>query len=110
MLLCANCARPMMPAAPPLFSYCTLSAALASSSAAPRLRPVVSQPPPGLAGIISLRLGAAAAGKGSAPAAASAARDLRNSSRRMDVSWLEWEPMVDSTAVNPLSRNLGITR
>ena len=47
----ANCARPMMPAAPPLFSYCTESAAFASIIALPSARPVVSQPPAGLAGI-----------------------------------------------------------
>jgi hypothetical protein len=46
-------------------------------------KPLVSQPPPGLAGIIILMLLAACAVMGKTPAAAKAAKDLRNVSRRM---------------------------
>ena len=81
-----NCARPITPAAPPLFSYCTVSATLASSKALPSSRPVPSQPPPGLAGIIIFTLAPAWALKGYAPAAAKAARDFRKWSRRMECS------------------------
>src|SRR5687767_15915783 len=56
-----NCARPMVPAAPPLLSNCTPETSLALCIAAARLRPVWSQPPPGLAGIIIFRLGCASA-------------------------------------------------
>src|SRR5688572_9633836 len=52
-----NCARPMVPAAPPLLSNCTPDTSLALCIAAARLRPVWSQPPPGFAGIIIFRLG-----------------------------------------------------
>src|SRR5215208_2157334 len=48
-------------------------------------RPVVSQPPPGLAGIIIFRLAAARAAKGMALLAASAAAVRRKVSRRMVV-------------------------
>src|SRR6266508_2710796 len=54
-----NCARPMVPPAPPLLSNCTEETSLALCIAAARLRPVWSHPPPGLAGIIILRLGCA---------------------------------------------------
>ena len=56
-----NCARPMVPAAPPLLSNCTPETSFALCIAAARLRPVWSQPPPGFAGIIILRLGCAVA-------------------------------------------------
>src|SRR5262245_28976285 len=56
-----NWARPMVPAAPPLLSNCTPDTSFALCIAAARLRPVWSQPPPGLAGIIILRVGCAAA-------------------------------------------------
>ena len=50
-------------------------------------RPVVSQPPPGLAGIIILRLAPARAAKGRVAPAASTAKDFKNSARRIAVSW-----------------------
>ena len=56
----------------------------------PSARPVVSQPPPGLAGSIILTAAAACADRGSAPAAAKAARDFRNVSRRMVYSLCNW--------------------
>jgi hypothetical protein len=54
--------------------------------ALPKERPVPSQPPPGLAGIIILSVGAALAMPGKLPAATAAIKDFKNSSRRMDVS------------------------
>ena len=60
-----------------------VDAAPESTKALPSARPVVSHPPPGLAGIIILILAAASADKGKEPAAANAARDFRNMSRRM---------------------------
>ncbi len=81
-----NWASPRMPAAPPLLSYCTASTAFASDSARPRARPVVSQPPPGLAGIIIFSVVAARVASGRPPARARPARDLRKASRRMEVS------------------------
>ena len=49
-----NCVRQIVPAAPPLLSNCTEPTALADCIAAASARPVWSQPPPGLAGIIIL--------------------------------------------------------
>jgi hypothetical protein len=46
-----NCARPIVPPAPPLLSYCTLEASFESFMTLPSVRPVWSQPPPGLAGM-----------------------------------------------------------
>ena len=85
-----NWARPSAPAAPPLLSKVTVEAAPESTMALPSARPVVSQPPPGLAGIIIFTLAAASAERGKAPEAARAARDFRKVSRRMLVScwWL----------------------
>src|SRR3954469_3528148 len=83
LLELTNCASPNAPAAPPLLSYVTLEATPASCRALPNARPVVSQPPPGLAGIIIFRAAAARALSGSEPAAASAARLLRKVPRRM---------------------------
>ena len=53
--------------------------------ALPRARPVVSQPPPGLAGIIIFNA-AVWADTGKLPTAAMAAKDLRKVSRRIGVS------------------------
>ncbi len=86
LLALTNCASPIAPAAPPLFSYVTEEARPASWIALPIARPVVSQPPPGLAGTIIFRLPAARAVNGSAPMAASAAIDFRKVSRRMILS------------------------
>src|SRR5689334_21780302 len=76
--------------------------------ALPKARPEASQPPEGLAGITILRLAAAWAVAGNVPAAARAARVLRNSSRRTRppserTAW----PMMLRAAVNQLSRCLG---
>ena len=64
LALLTNCARPIVPAAPPLLSNCTDCTTLADCIAAPSARPVWSQPPPGLAGIIILSVpnGCACAG------------------------------------------------
>src|SRR6185295_4377854 len=56
-----NWARPMVPPAPPLLSNCTEETSFALCIAVARLRPVWSQPPPGLAGIIIFKLGCALA-------------------------------------------------
>ncbi len=56
-----NCASPIVPAAPPLLSNWTPLTSLALCIAVASWRPVWSQPPPGLAGIIIFRLGWAAA-------------------------------------------------
>ena len=50
--LLTNCARPIVPAAPPLLSNVTDCTTFADCIAAASARPVWSQPPPGLAGII----------------------------------------------------------
>src|SRR5512134_2224458 len=50
--LLTNCASPIVPAAPPLFSNCTDCTTFALCIAAASARPVWSQPPPGFAGII----------------------------------------------------------
>ncbi len=86
LLALTNCARPIAPAAPPLLSKLTDEATPESCSALPSARPVVSQPPPGLAGIIIFRLAAARAASGSVPATASAAMDFRKVSLRIAVS------------------------
>ena len=75
-----NCARPMVPAAPPLLSNCTPETSFALCIAAARLRPVWSQPPPGLAGIIIFRLGCATA----APASSANALVSKNLAKRME--------------------------
>ena len=67
-------------------SFVTVEATPASIRALPTARPVVSQPPPGLAGSIIFMAVAAWADSGRAPAAASAIMDLRKVSRRMSVS------------------------
>ena len=90
LLPLTNWANPRAPAAPPLLSYVTVVAAPESIKALPNARPVVSHPPPGLAGIIILTLAAARADKGKAPVAAKAARDFKKVSRRMGVSSMEW--------------------
>jgi len=79
-----NCARPIVPAAPPLLSNCTDCTTLAACIAAANARPVMSQPPPGLAGIIILRFAGAraAAQNGQWPAAIAAAARV-NSRRSM---------------------------
>jgi hypothetical protein len=91
LLALANCASPMVPAAPPLLSKLTVAAAPASCIALPSARAVVSQPPPGLAGIIIFTLPACARAASGRPApATSAARVFRKSSLRMVVSaWRE---------------------
>jgi len=68
-----NCASPMAPAAPPLLSYWMFFTAPAASIALPSSRPVVSQPPPGFAGIIIFTLSSAAAEPAIAMPAATAA-------------------------------------
>src|SRR5574343_2020063 len=83
LLALTNWARPRAPAAPPLFSKLTDEAMPPSCKALPKARPVVSQPPPGLAGIIIFRAGPAArADSGRPEVAARAARDFRKVSRR----------------------------
>jgi hypothetical protein len=67
-----NCARPMVPAAPPLLSNCTLDTSLPLCIAAASARPVWSQPPPGLAGIIIFSCGCAIAALDTASAAIAA--------------------------------------
>ena len=66
LALLTNCAKPMRPLRRLCFHTDTVSATLASIMALPKARPVLSQPPPGLAGIIILMLAAAWADKGSA--------------------------------------------
>ncbi|MNT35731.1 hypothetical protein D3C72_1717690 [compost metagenome] len=52
--LLTNCAMPMAPPAPALFSTTTLLAWPDACSASPRVRAMVSKPPPGLAGAMIL--------------------------------------------------------
>jgi hypothetical protein len=54
-----NWVSPMVPAAPPRLSNCTEETRRALCMAAASARPVWSQPPPGLAGIIILSAGCA---------------------------------------------------
>ena len=85
--LARNGPMPSTPAAPGLFSKVTVAACLASSMAWPSARPVVSKPPPKLAGISTFRLAPGwAHAPGTAPAAASAARDRRKVARSIDGS------------------------
>jgi len=62
-------------------------AAPESCKALPKARPVVSQPPPGLAGIIIFKLAAASALKGKAPEASKAAQVFKKASRRIHISF-----------------------
>src|SRR5574343_854887 len=52
--LLTNCAMPMAPPAPALFSTTTFLAWPEACSASPRVRAMVSKPPPGLAGAMIL--------------------------------------------------------
>ena len=56
-----NCASPIVPPAPPLLSNWVFLTTPALSIAAEKLRPVWSQPPPGLAGIMNFTLSSATA-------------------------------------------------
>ncbi len=72
---------------------------------------MVSQPPPGLAGIIIFTLAAARAGSGSVPATAIAAMDLRKVSLRIRClrGGFANPTMFAAKAVNRLSERLGET-
>ena len=75
-----NCARPMVPPAPPLLSTVTRGTILSACSAACSARPVWSQPPPGAAGTRIFRLSSAIAqgvASSKAPLAMAVARKRR---------------------------------
>src|SRR6266496_1099210 len=95
-----NCARPMVPPAPPLLSNCTEETSLALCIADARLRPVWSQPPPGLAGIIIFRLGCAYPATATA-VNATATKKLRNHLRIVPplIAWVRFRPRVQGCIV-----------
>jgi hypothetical protein len=109
-----NCARPIVPAAPPLFSNCTDCTSLAACIAAARLRPVWSQPPPGLAGIIifSAMDCAEAAGRpkacrtdSDAPASANSRRFISVLLGRVDADFSRSAGAAASIRARPRNRN-----
>jgi hypothetical protein len=72
---------------------------------------VVSQPPPGLAGIIILMLaGGQWADRGKPPETASAAMDLRKVSRRMSVSLVQMANRTDDARRKPVKRLSAVLR
>src|ERR671922_2641306 len=87
-----NCARPIVPPAPPLLSNCTDDTSLALCIAAASWRPVWSQPPPGLAGIIILRLGCAWA--------ASAMADIAEAMRQLKSQLGMVPPLINAPLCN----------
>jgi len=88
-----NCARPMVPPAPPLLSTVTRGTILSACSAACNARPVWSQPPPGAAGTMTLRLSSAVAqgvASSKAPLAMAVERRRRTSTIFMGLVSGDW--------------------
>ena len=84
LLELTNCARPMVPPAPPLLSTVILLTMLSLCIAACNARPVWSQPPPGAAGTRIFRLSIATASKvASKPAAIAVQASARRVVARM---------------------------
>ena len=108
----AYLARPLVPPLPPMFSYSTWSAAPAATMAAPRARPVWSQPPPALAGITMRTVPAslaalAAAGAGRAAPAALCAQAEGPSvvqARAVATDWaMAWRRSMAADMESPLT-------
>src|SRR5687767_10727150 len=95
-----NCASPIVPPAPPLFSNCTFFTTPAACIALANSRPVPSQPPPGFAGIIILMESTARAGPLRRSATAIAA------AREQIVAFMDDSPLWGKSCADATSRNL----